>query len=274
MAQATMKAMKIMQKPYHLVHDGIKEGEAVTVTPPRLPGLNKDFVNPKNDKGEWIRVFTVSEGNTGMRKGKELTLTHAPGEVPSCEIDGVKWYIQPIPGIAAVKKRGPERKGYKGTMVADSAAPAGEQPVKRGRGRPKGSKNKPKAGVAAQPPADAPKRRGRPPGSKNKPVGDLNQELMARIRALEALIRGGGQAKRRGRPPGSKNKEKSASGTNGNGRRGRPPGSKNKSTLTYEKRLKALEKARAARKAKLKAAKAETAAAPAAAAEPEVIKNA
>lgn len=58
-----------------------------------------------------------------------------------------------------------------------------DAPVKK-RGRPPGSKNKPK--VEETP---APKRRGRPPGSKNKPK-------------VEAPL------KKRGRPPGSKNKPK------------------------------------------------------------------
>jgi hypothetical protein len=57
--------------------------------------------------------------------------------------------------------------------------------VPRKRGRPLGSKNKPKVEAAA-----APKRRGRPPGSKNKP----------KVEAAAA-------PKRRGRPPGSKNKK-------------------------------------------------------------------
>ncbi len=60
--------------------------------------------------------------------------------------------------------------------VSTAAAPA-----KRGRGRPKGSKNKPKA--------EAPKKRGRPLGSKNKPKMDTTPN-------------------KRGRPKGSKNKLK------------------------------------------------------------------
>lgn len=44
--------------------------------------------------------------------------------------------------------------------VAGAVTPSGKR-----RGRPPGSKNKPKAAAAA----GAPKRRGRPPGSKNRP---------------------------------------------------------------------------------------------------------
>ena len=50
----------------------------------------------------------------------------------------------------------------------DSAADTdSDQPKKRGRGRPKGSKNKPKEGVVEEVPT-TPKKRGRPKGSKNK----------------------------------------------------------------------------------------------------------
>jgi len=56
------------------------------------------------------------------------------------------------------------------------------QPVKRGRGRPKGAKNKPKAPIleANENPSvhtegfSVPKRRGRPKGSKNKPKEGVN----------------------------------------------------------------------------------------------------
>lgn len=278
----TEKAMKIMQKPYHLVHDGIADGEEIVVHPPHMPGLNKDFQNPKNEKGEWIRVFTVADnGSRSMRKGKEIVLTHAPGEVPECIIDGVRWYIRPIPGVRAMKKRGAERKGFKGQMVADhpTTTSQAEQPVKRGRGRPKGSKNKPKLPetVNGQPTAEAaPKRRGRPPGSKNKPktltadggtinVTAVGSAVAHAVQTALASVLGLPIPKRRGRPPGSKNKPKvengSAAQTTGEQPvkrgRGRPPGSKNKAKSndeTYQKRLKALEKARAARKAKLEAA--------------------
>ncbi|UCF48543.1 MAG: hypothetical protein JSU89_15485 [Myxococcales bacterium] len=77
------------------------------------------------------------------------------------------------------------------------------------RGRPPGSKNRPKAEAT---PAEAPKRRGRPPGSKNRPKAEATP--------AEA-------PKRRGRPPGSKNKpaEAQQTVTAPPRRRGRPPGS-------------------------------------------------
>jgi hypothetical protein len=52
--------------------------------------------------------------------------------------------------------------------AAKASAPSAAAPKRRGR--PPGSKNKPKSAAAAAPaPAAAPKRRGRPPGSKNRP---------------------------------------------------------------------------------------------------------
>lgn len=95
-------------------------------------------------------------------------------------------------------KRGPGRpKGSKNkpkiealtteTLVQEEAS------VKRGRGRPKGSKNRPK--VAKRGP-------GRPKGSKNKPKVE---------HALQALQPTQGAVKRGpGRPKGSKNKPKPA----------------------------------------------------------------
>ncbi|GAB4819047.1 hypothetical protein N2152v2_006093 [Parachlorella kessleri] len=85
--------------------------------------------------------------------------------------------VQPVK-----KKRGRAAKP-KPYMADTPHSAAGENiagpghPAKRGRGRPKGSKNKPKglqplAAAAAAGPAPPPKRgRGRPKGSKNKPKG-------------------------------------------------------------------------------------------------------
>ena len=62
------------------------------------------------------------------------------------------------------------------------------------RGRPKGSKNKPKDDIPADVPAE-PKKRGRPKGSSNKPKDDIPADVPA-------------EPKKRGRPKGSKNKPK------------------------------------------------------------------
>jgi len=90
--------------------------------------------------------------------------------------------------------------------------------VKIGRGRPKGSKNKPKPEQLTADPA--PKRgRGRPKGSKNKPKPE-------QLTAYPAPKRG------RGRPKGSKNKPKPVPPVGEQPApkrgRGRPKGSKNK----------------------------------------------
>ena len=92
--------------------------------------------------------------------------------------------------------------------------------AKRGRGRPKGSKNKPKVSTNATT-ENTPKRgRGRPKGSKNKPKPSINT-------TTENTPKRG-----RGRPKGSKNKPKvSTNATTENTPkrgRGRPKGSKNK----------------------------------------------
>lgn len=82
--------------------------------------------------------------------------------------------------------------------------------IKRGRGRPKGAKNKPKTtpsdapeGVTTDSPlstniSETVKRRGRPKGSKNK-IKPLEGEF-----SLPAKV--DGEVKRRGRPKGAKNK--------------------------------------------------------------------
>lgn len=79
---------------------------------------------------------------------------------------------------------------------------------KRGPGRPKGSKNKPR---------EAPKKRGRPKGSRNKPKAEA--------------------PKKRGRPKSSQNKSK----PNAPKKRGRPKGSKNKPKADKAKFVKQLE---------------------------------
>ena len=89
-----------------------------------------------------------------------------PGDAPT----PVK-ILEPTAGDLP-KKRGPGRpKGSKNKPKTDEAAPVAKTasaPAKRGPGRPKGSKNKPKTDGAT---TAAPAKRGpgRPKGSKNKP---------------------------------------------------------------------------------------------------------
>lgn len=106
--------------------------------------------------------------------------------------------------------------------------------LKRGRGRPKGSKNKPKTEIdkVEDKVETTPKRRGRPKGSKNKVKLDKVKDTQDTT------------PKKRGRPKGSKNKvkkvkkiETKAHQTNKRGR-GRPKGSKNKPKDNQETKAK------------------------------------
>ena len=112
------------------------------------------------------------------------------------------------PGYIKTAPPQPAPEPVKGPIIDTPAAqapaakkPAAKKPAAKKRGRPAGSKNKPK--TAAAPKAaevTAPKRRGRPPGSKNKP-----KATAAKATAAKTTV-----AKRgRGRPKGSKNKPKS-----------------------------------------------------------------
>ena len=106
--------------------------------------------------------------------------------------------------VPAAKKRGrPAGSKNKPKAASQKVAPeikADTAIAPKRRGRPKGSKNKtstPKAAVSS-----TPKRRGRPPGSKNKPKNPT-VKAVAKADAKPAIKRG------RGRPKGSKNKPKS-----------------------------------------------------------------
>ena len=89
-----------------------------------------------------------------------------------------------------------------------------EDDAPKKRGRPMGSKNKPKDSLNE--PSPEPKKRGRPKGSKNKPM-DTSTEVPH-------------EPKKRGRPKGSKNKPKDTPNeiTTQPKKRGPPKGSKNK----------------------------------------------
>lgn len=115
---------------------------------------------------------------------------------------------------AAVVKRGRGRpKGSKNKPKTDTDSATTDAPVKRGRGRPKGSTNKPKAASSTSAAKRGP---GRPKGSKNKTTTD------AATSDTPASAKRG-----RGRPKGSKNKPKAASATTAEKRGpGRPKGSK------------------------------------------------
>jgi hypothetical protein len=109
-----------------------------------------------------------------------------------------------ISGEEQTERRGRGRpKGSKNKSKVEAIAEQPEQTEQRRRGRPVGSKNKPKVEAVAeveqneQPEQTAPRRRGRPAGSKNRP----------KVEAVAAPVEQTEQ-KRRGRPVGSKNKSK------------------------------------------------------------------
>lgn len=95
------------------------------------------------------------------------------------------------------------------SAVSGKSDGGGEAPVKRGRGRPKGSKNKPKTDASSVAKASAPAKRGpgRPKGSKNKTNRNAPD---------------GEAPKKRGRPKGSKNKPKGAAATSSGSGRSKP----------------------------------------------------
>lgn len=96
------------------------------------------------------------------------------------------------------------------TNLQNNTQEATQDVIKRGRGRPKGAKNKPKTTISDAPEGvttDSPlstntsepvKRRGRPKGAKNK-IKSLEGES-----SLPSKV--DGEVKRRGRPKGAKNK--------------------------------------------------------------------
>lgn len=121
---------------------------------------------------------------------------------------------------AAKKAAGGVTKKAPKAAAPAAAAPAAAAPVAKKRGRPAGTKNKPKE-TAAAPAAPAAKKRGRPAGTKNKPKAETApaakpaakaptkkaaaKKAPAKAPAAEAPV-----AKKRGRPAGSKNKAKEA----------------------------------------------------------------
>ncbi|KNC47401.1 uncharacterized protein AMSG_03835 [Thecamonas trahens ATCC 50062] len=96
--------------------------------------------------------------------------------------------------------------------VVEAPPPPPPPPVKRKRGRPKGSKNKPKTPAPAAATAPRPdgegvpvkRKRGRPKGSKNKPKTPAPAAATAPPTDGEAVP----VKRKRGRPKGSKNKPK------------------------------------------------------------------
>lgn len=122
-------------------------------------------------------------------------------------------------------------------IQADDVGADSGSTVAKKRGRPVGSKNKPKKTAATKMVNGVAKKRGRPVGSKNK------------TKKTAATNTVNGVAKKRGRPVGSKNKTKNTAATKTVNevakKRGRPAGSKNKGK---SQRLMAAEAAKDVRK--------------------------
>jgi hypothetical protein len=104
-----IKARKLTIKPYHLINQSTKE--FLVVTPPLCPGDKPQGGDPqnkaswKNDKGEWIRQFTINDHNgvATFRGKSRITLTHMPKVYPSVEHNGDTWMIAPIEKVATPK---------------------------------------------------------------------------------------------------------------------------------------------------------------------------
>jgi len=108
-------------------------------------------------------------------------------------MEKIETFVQDIPSDVLAFHGGAEKLSKILTdLLFPRSEDVSEQPKKRGR--PKGSKNKPKDHLPEN--TDTPKKRGRPVGSKNKPKDtDVSKDISE-------------TPKKRGRPVGSKNKPK------------------------------------------------------------------
>lgn len=116
------KNIKIMKKPYYLVSSA-KPEHMITVHPPKSgkPGPNGDGKFPKDDLGRWVRLFTIEDSNSikQFQRKRFLLLHHFPGEVAYfADEKGVKWEIEEIPGVHAIKARGKARRGFRAHTTA------------------------------------------------------------------------------------------------------------------------------------------------------------
>jgi hypothetical protein len=98
----------------------------------------------------------------------------------------------------------PKYKQFLGTDVSTNSSTMDMAVKKRGRGRPPGSKNRPKPAVSDHSAGhfdDKKRSRGRPPGSKNRPKPAASDLSLGHLEDKK---------RSRGRPPGSKNRPKPA----------------------------------------------------------------
>ena len=169
-----------------------------------------DNLSPDGGKSELADIDPVAEARRAaeMAAARTREMTKSAGDKTKSAIDDVKHQVEDRTGLktedkkaksSAAAKVSEQKSVDKPATAKTSDATAADTPaVKRGRGRPKGSKNKPKAASATTASKDQPVKRGRgrPKGSKNKP---------------KTTSAAAAPAKRGpGRPKGSKNKTSSA----------------------------------------------------------------
>jgi len=100
------KRQRVMQKEYYLVN--LRTGERLIVKAPRGPGINEDWQNPMNEKGEYIRIFRIINfNNIKVFTRPAIAMFHMPGTLPRTtdSVNGDIWAVQEIPGIRAPKPR-------------------------------------------------------------------------------------------------------------------------------------------------------------------------
>lgn len=107
-------AVKIMQKPYNLVCYDEKGVETyrLTVMPPSKTGINEDGKNPKDQNGNWIRQFTVTDvGNSTYSVGDKITMYTNKKYMPTKKLeDNTTLKLEVIEGVVSTKNRKPKVK--------------------------------------------------------------------------------------------------------------------------------------------------------------------
>ena len=150
---------------YHAMHN-CSERQTVLLNAFQVQQENLDYVTEYENKrinGEMISPVQSISDNLQDSTAETSTTRRINGIPDGSRAKG-----------SSVRLRATAKPGRRG-RPPKNVQPAGsnEQTKKKGRGRPKGSKNKPKADIC-----DMPKRgRGRPKGSKNKPKADRIERL-------------------------------------------------------------------------------------------------
>lgn len=141
-----------------------------------------DNLSPDGGKSETADIDPVAEARRAAEAAAARTreMTKSASSKTRSTLDDVKTSVEETADDLGAKARSAAQsvsdRTERATDKVKSAASgtdktSSDAPVKRGRGRPKGSKNKPKTGTDAKPASStAPAKRGpgRPKGSKNK----------------------------------------------------------------------------------------------------------